>query len=227
MEQLLHRSSDLSDLAYLRILQLVHIQTSTLVDDLKVYELPNMSSKVTLESDHQRALNGAAGAGWSATTTTVSNMLETALEELFVPYIEGQRYLDRESKNLASMYAELLTNFSRYHVCHLQTIAIYFRLTFHPQDKAQKGKASSYLDRVVNQLSAAAATTSAGGVQSTSAQAANALLRFGGLDRTQDKPDEMVREEDGLLSIDIAERMLKWHAEAVGRCVELTPANDV
>jgi exocyst complex component 5 len=118
MEQLLHRGEDVSDLAYLRVLQLVHIQTSALVEDLKIYELPAVSTKATFESEVQRTLNGAANM-FTATPATVSNMLETAMEELFVPYIEGQRYVDRESKNLAAMYAELLTNFSRYHVCAL------------------------------------------------------------------------------------------------------------
>lgn len=73
-------------------------------------------------------------------------------------------------------------------------------------------------DRMVNQLSAAAATTSTGGASTTSAQAAAALMRFGGIttDRGQDKSgEELVREEDGLLSVDVAETMLKWHAEAI------------
>jgi hypothetical protein len=83
-------------------------------------------------------------------------------------------------------------------------------------------------DRVVNQLSAAAATSTSGN-STTSAQAAAALMRFGGINTgNQDKSnEEPIREEDGLLSIDIAENMLKWHAEAIGRCVELSLANDV
>jgi hypothetical protein len=81
---------------------------------------------------------------------------------------------------------------------------------------------------MVNQLSAAAATTSTGGASSTSAQAAAALMRFGGIntERAQDT-DDPLREEDGQMSIEIAEKILKWHAEATGRCVELTPTNDV
>jgi hypothetical protein len=85
-------------------------------------------------------------------------------------------------------------------------------------------------DRVVNQLSAAAATTSTSGASTTSAQAAAALMRFGGIGtvRDQDKSgEEPIREEDGMLNIDTAEKMLKWHAEAVGRCVELSSSNDV
>jgi hypothetical protein len=82
-------------------------------------------------------------------------------------------------------------------------------------------------DMMVNQLSAAAATTSTGGASSTSAQAAAVLMRFGGINTNQKQDEEPVREEDGLLSVDIAETMLKWHAEAIGRCVELSPATDV
>jgi hypothetical protein len=56
-------------------------------------------------------------------------------------------------------------------------------------------------------------------------------MRFGGItaaDRFQDKlPDEQVSEEDGLLAVSVAETMLKWHAEAIGRCAELSPPNDV
>lgn len=56
-------------------------------------------------------------------------------------------------------------------------------------------------------------------------------MRFGGMAPSERKSDQLtedpVREEDGLLSVDVAENILKWHAEAIGRCVELTPSNDV
>jgi hypothetical protein len=83
-------------------------------------------------------------------------------------------------------------------------------------------------DRMVNQISAATTTTTAGG-GTTSAQAAAALMRFGVInsDRTERLSEEPIREEDGVLSVDVAEKMLKWHAEAIGRCVELSPPNDV
>lgn len=34
-------------------------------------------------------------------------------------------------------------------------------------------------------------------------------------------------EEEGKLNLDMAEKMLKWHAEAVGRCVELSVPSDL
>ena len=43
-------------------------------------------------------------------------MLETAMEELFMPYTEGQKYIDRESKSLTELYANLLINFTQFHV---------------------------------------------------------------------------------------------------------------
>jgi hypothetical protein len=101
--------------------------------------------------------------------------------------------------------------------------------TIFVQEKTHKGK-SSVFDRIVNQLSATAATTSPGGASTTSAQAAAALMRFGGIatDRNQDKSgEESLREEDGQLNVQTAETMLKWHAEATGRCVELSSSTDV
>ena len=51
-----------------------------------------------------------------------------------------------------------------------------------------------------------------------------------GADASGSKLDEEVKsptEEDGKLSVDLAETILKWHAEAVGRCVELSVSGDM
>ncbi|KAH8830390.1 exocyst complex component Sec10-domain-containing protein [Flagelloscypha sp. PMI_526] len=209
MEALVHKGTAISDLAYLRVLQLVHSQASSLVEDLKAYELPSMAPRTTLEMNEFRTSSSGSG------HTAMSTMLETAMEELFVPYTEGQRYLERESRSLTTLYATLLADFTRYHA------------------RSQKGKASIF-DRVVNQLStaaenqlrAAAATQADDGATSRSAQAAGLLMKFGGLGAEKDK-EEPLREEDGFLHLEVAEKMLKWHAEAIGRCVELSSTNDV
>ena len=113
---LLHHGAALSDLAYLRILQLVHLQLSVLVEDLKVYELPHASPRTPLEAtEFRRTLTGSAGVT-PMNVNAVSAMLETAMEELFVPYTEGQRYLERECKSVTSLYTIVLTDFTRYHV---------------------------------------------------------------------------------------------------------------
>ncbi|KAG2013827.1 exocyst complex component protein [Coprinopsis cinerea AmutBmut pab1-1] len=205
MEQLLHRGADISDLGYLRILQLVHIQASALVEDLKAHEIPTTVSRTPYEAaEFRRSITGAAPAPLSlGTPAAISTMLETAMEELFVPYTEGHRYLERENKSLVTLYTGLLAAFTRFH-------------------KSQKGK-SSMFDRMVNQIS------STSGSSGTSSQAAAALTRFGLINSapTSQQNEEPVKEEDGVLSVDVAERMLKWHAEAIGRCVELSPASDV
>lgn len=96
---------------------MVHQQTTQLVEDLKGFELPAIIPRSPVDkTDFTRQLASTAS-GSAATAATVSTMLETAMEELFVPYTEGQRYLERESKSLSELYASFLTNFTRYHVC--------------------------------------------------------------------------------------------------------------
>ena len=41
------------------------------------------------------------------------------------------------------------------------------------------------------------------------------------------EPEIQVDPNDGLLKLEVAERMLRWHAEAVGRMVELSTPSDV
>ena len=51
-----------------------------------------------------------------------------------------------------------------------------------------------------------------------------------GADANGSKLDEEVKsptEEDGRLNVDLAETILKWHAEAIGRCVELSVGGEV
>lgn len=225
MEQLLVRAGNISDLAFLRVLQLVHIQTSLLVEDLKQYESPSLMSRSSLNSSElSRSLSGSVASGTS-TTTSISAMLETAMEELFVPYTEGQRYLERESKCLGELYSNFLMVFTRYHVRAHNSLSSFIgtdEITIFFQERVNKVK-SSMFDRMMGQLN----STSTSG---TSSAAAAALMRFGGYsaEKKEDKvTEEPLREEDGILSVDVAETMLKWHAEAIGRCVELSPSSDV
>lgn len=133
LELLVNRGTSLSDLAFLRILQVVHQQTAHLVEDLRNFELPAVIPRSPVDkTDFPRQLSAAAAgsAATAATAVTVTAMLETAMEELFVPYTEGQRYLERESKSLSELYASFLTNFTRYHVCSYfsscRTVDLYY-----------------------------------------------------------------------------------------------------
>lgn len=54
-------------------------------------------------------------------------------------------------------------------------------------------------------------------------------MKFSGISGTptESEGEDPVKEEDGVLSVEVAERMLKWHAEAIGRCVEMGPTSEV
>ncbi|GAA5996984.1 exocyst subunit SEC10 [Rhodotorula paludigena] len=176
---------------------------------------------------------GAASAGAAA----VSQMLDGSMEELFVPYMEGARYLEKEGKSLTELYAARLIRFTNWH---------------RAMNKAKPH--NTIFDRVVNQLSSAAHQAAHPGAPNSSSSASSApavpdqadasrldrLMKFSGLSNIVDKgssskggdgdhirPELMYEDGDGELSIETAEKMLEWHAEAVGRMVELSPASDV
>ncbi|EAL20998.1 hypothetical protein CNBD5990 [Cryptococcus deneoformans B-3501A] len=256
LEGLVQRASSISTLAILRILHLTHSICSSLVEDLKTYD----STLTTPPASSSRA-PAPAGSGGS-----FSAFLDRALEEMYVPWLEGTRYLECESKNLVELYAGLLSRFTRYHETVLQA------------------KPNSLLNKVVHQLasSSSAATTS-----STAQTAAAAISKYANLFTSStnnpktgtatpvlppsfQKPglagqmrgangadtatwgtgtstpvirsvagqelkgdlvnkglEDKVWSTDGILAPTMAERMLKWHAEAVGRAVELSNSGDV
>ncbi|EJU06294.1 exocyst complex protein [Dacryopinax primogenitus] len=215
VEMLLEQASNLSSLAFLRMLHLCHAQISRLVDDLKGYDFSSPTSILG------KASLGAIPSG----PGNLSGVLETAMEELFIPYTEGTRWLDRECKSLAELYAGFLLRFSRYHAQAHQTT-----------------KTDGLMNRFMSQISTSTSNVTsnmANAVQgnATTAQAAAAFMKVTGLgtaggsqlDKRQSDVvvEEPLRELDGKLTIGAAETMLKWHAEAVGRCVELSPSGDV
>lgn len=54
--------------------------------------------------------------------TQVSQMLDQSIEELFVPYMEGTRYLEKEGKSLTELYAGRLIRFTNWHVSRLASL---------------------------------------------------------------------------------------------------------
>jgi exocyst complex component 5 len=143
MEQLLNRATAISELAYLRVLQLVHIQTCLLIDDLKGHELPSTTPKPS-DIESRRAMAGTSVSS-QGTSAAVSSMLEAAMEELFVPYTEGQRYLERESRNLVALYSRLLANFTRFHVSAFWSVisGCVPEIRAFPRRKPRRGKVLS------------------------------------------------------------------------------------
>ena len=76
------------------------------MEDLKAYD-------AQLSTGLAGPSKGAAAGG------PLAAMLDQSLEEIFIPWLEGSRYLESESKNLVELYAGLLSRFTRYHVSFL------------------------------------------------------------------------------------------------------------
>ncbi|KAM0792876.1 hypothetical protein ACM66B_002639 [Microbotryomycetes sp. NB124-2] len=243
IETLIQTASSSSSLAYLRILHVARSSTTALVEDLKGHEFFRNASALASSSNSITSPVGAAfsssmtdpnapanqSAGLATTSggvTAVSTMLDQVIEELFVPYMEGTRYLDRESKSLTELYAGKLLRFTNWH-----------------RAKNQAKSSNTIFDRVVNQVSSAVHQGHKDAPHSSSTSATDhqhdpsrldRLLKLSGLSNiAKDKhgdefrPELMFEEGDGELDLEVAEKMLKWHAEAVGRMVELSSAGDV
>ncbi|KAG8920301.1 Exocyst complex component 5 [Tulasnella sp. 417] len=245
IEMLLEKATAISTLAFLRLLQLAHIQISALVEDLRPYDLSAVmsasSSRAAVEGSSLDVLETRDARGMGV-ALPFGTMLESAMEELFVHYIEGTKYLEREGKSLGELYSEDLTRFTKVHLMM--------------RTKASSG---GFLDRIANQLSSGTGTSLSAAAASSSASSAFAKLMASsmklsaypgstasptspvppspagvtvetaktGASATAGGQSESVNEADGVLSLETAERMLKWHAEAIGRCVEMSPSADL
>ncbi|BEI80543.1 hypothetical protein CcaverHIS002_0110720 [Cutaneotrichosporon cavernicola] len=235
IETLVNRASGITTLAFLRVLHLTHAMCVSLVEDLKGYD-------------------GVLGVGpaklTDAGTGPLAAMLEQALDEIYVPWLEGSRYLDSErARTSSSCTGGLLSRFTRYH------------------ETVLKAKPNSLLDRVVGQVPTVQATaaiskyanlftntitssaTSAFSSDKTKAPGPEkparsgshrsvqglqglatprpSLSRHDSLRSSTESPVERVDPADGVLAVPMAERMLRWHAEAIGRVVELSPSAEV
>ncbi|MCO5590018.1 hypothetical protein L7F22_043987 [Adiantum nelumboides] len=270
-------------LAFLRTLQMARSMSLNLVNDLKVYDFRGAGIITTSKNDtlgpDGRLVNGdgsmlgsganaginGSGAGGgaggaSAGGSSLGIILDQAVEELFVPYMDGLKYLERESRSLTELYATFLLHFSNYHRTIHQTKTttnLFDRVrtqittsgtssnssapsagsagatsTSHTTGTSGGafgfGKLSNLVDR---------ARVAAGGTASNSSLApSEASTLVEGRTSNDDSLTTMngsagglsnIEQQDGALSLEVAERMLRWHAEAIGRCVDLSSSSDM
>lgn len=85
------------------------------MEDLKGYDAI-LSAPQSASGPSKGPVGGMAGS-----TGPLTTLLDHAMEEIFVPWLEGTRYLDSESKNLVELYGGLLSRFARYHVGSRET----------------------------------------------------------------------------------------------------------
>lgn len=272
--------STTSHLAFLRALHMARSSALSLVNDLKMYDyrgagiigpsnsasgsgsnaVTNGDSSV---SDSLTLLgnDGAAAAAHlaGASVSPLATMLDQSLDELFVPYMEGIRYIDRESRSLSDLYAGLLSKYIAFH----RTAAVV---------KKDKGSGNTIFDRMRNQISAAsdassstsslgtgtAASHASTAASSTTSTSKTSFFKLSNLaDRVRGTNtnhsvgssnagstsaessadghhapgshhhEDDFDDSDGDLSLEVAEKMLRWHAESIGRCVDLSSPTEV
>jgi len=172
LEMLLEKAKSVSSLAFLRSLHASRSYISGLVEDLKTHGL----------TEHPEPCSAQ-----------IAQTLDQQLEELFVPYLVGNSYIDREKMSLEEMYNSLLTKFTVYH-------------------ERRKKKDTGFITAIARKLESSDLTP-------TQKQM---MLRVAGLqDNSSNRNDIEVSEEDGILNVAYAKRMIIWLAESVRRTLEM------
>lgn len=191
LEMVLEKADTISSLAFLRSLHASRSYINNLVEDLKAHGL----------TEHPDAC--------SAQTTLV---LDQQIEELFVPYLVGSSYIERERKSLEELYSSLLFKFTTYH-SRRKKVPTGFMASLAQQGTHLLATAKdAYIDRLDSS-------------DLTPTQKAM-MLRVAGIKANDNKNEIEVVEEDGVLSVPNAKRMLKWLAEGVRRTLELGSGSD-
>ncbi|QSL64679.1 hypothetical protein MERGE_001981 [Pneumocystis wakefieldiae] len=196
LEEIIKYAELNSTLAYLRVLQVTHSSLTDLVEDLKSFE------QTSLSSDLSNEYSGLA-----------SYTLEQCLNDLFIPYLEGSRYIEKERKSLNELYSSFLYNFNLYHT----------------QRKSLKN--STMLDRVVSRFQAATISSQS---TLTLVRDNDGNYRKSAIYRDRKEKSELskldefeITENDGKCTLNCINKFLKWNAEAVGRVVELFPQSEL
>lgn len=209
---MLSRSQKYSHLAYLRTLASTHAETKRLIENLKFY------------CDKEVSLKDAADVNGLVTSASPDETLDRCMDDLFVPYTEGDRYLRKEVESLSELFGNIVSEF----------------LSAMQRRKMTSTRNQSVLTRTLNQISS---TSTAAGILSPSVSSPSALNELAHQTNASTNPFEKKQpqaqhqqqpsrgvdantvtvDDSGftLLSPDAIMRILHIHAEAVIRCVEL------
>ncbi|KAF9357950.1 Exocyst complex component 5 [Mortierella sp. NVP85] len=189
IENLLERAQAKSTLAYLRTLASIHEQTILLVEDLKKCE-------DTLKTGSNASVEGS---NISATTQPLAQTLDRCLDDLFVPYLEGERYLEKELQSLCEIYDSMLAKFTAYQL-----------------QRRGGNKFRAIITRKLNQM-----IDSSNNRQSL--PPVPVQENFATVKNPEKYQTMQVSDDDGNLSVDQVTKLLKIHAESVVRSVGLLP----
>ncbi|UKZ73126.1 hypothetical protein TrVFT333_000767 [Trichoderma virens FT-333] len=187
LEKVLDKAESVSTLAFLRSLHSSRSYIGSLVEDLKMHGL----------TEHPEPCSAQ-----------IAQALDQQLDELFVPFLVGSVYIDREKKSLEELYGSLLFKFSIFHSRRKKAPSSGFMASLAQQGTQMIQSAKdAFLERL--ESSELSPTQKA------------MMLRVAGLQDRGDNNEIEVADEDGILGVANAKRMLKWLAESVQRVLEL------
>lgn len=235
---------DTAGLAFLRMLHVTRSATLLLVADLKkvdlrsagitvssapyssssldgLFALPSGEADALLGSDAYSSEQLAAAGG-----SVLGAMLDQSVEEMFFSYLEQVRYMDRECRVLSGLYAQALHRFFTWHEHMLKASRANATIFSRVREQFTGGTGSFGSSVAFSTLSDSAGYGAAPQVSSFK----RLVDRARGIRAPEEEAPLPVGndpDERGELSLALAERLLCWHAEALGRCVDLCAASDV
>lgn len=209
---LLLRSERYSELAYLRTLASTHAETKRLIENLKFY------------CDKEVPLRDAADINGLPTSASPDETLDRCMDDLFVTYTEGGRYLKKEQESLRKLFGNIVSEFLN---AMVKSFFLYHLLTLYEQQqrKITSVRNQSVLTRTLNQIS-----SNSSGIMSPSTPSPliNDSVQYSLSGRDKESSNVVVVDENGfcLLAPDAVLSILNIHAEAIMRCVELEDAQE-
>lgn len=189
LEKVLDKADTVSSLAFLRSLHSSRSYISSLIEDLKTHGL----------TEHPEPCSGQ-----------IATTLDQQVDELFVPYLVGNLYIEREKKSIEEMYSSLLFKFTMYHSRKKKAPTGFMATLAQQGTQLMASAKDAYLERLESS-------------ELTPTQKAT-MLRVAGIAEKDNKNEIELSEDDGTLSVANAKRMLKWLAESVQRTLELGSA---
>lgn len=189
LEAVLDKANSISSLAFLRTLHASRNCINSLVEDAKSHGL----------TEHPEPCSAQ-----------ISQTLDQQMEELFVPYLVGNSYIDREKKSLDELYNSLLFKFTLYHSRRKKAPTGFMASLAQQGTQLLASAKDAYMERLDSS-------------DLTPTQKAM-MLRIAGLKDDNSKNEIEVSDEDGVLSVANARRMITWLAESVRRALELGSA---
>ncbi|KAK8048830.1 hypothetical protein PG994_010560 [Apiospora phragmitis] len=192
LEMVLEKADTISSLAFLRSLHSSRNYISALVEDLKAHGL----------TEHPEPCSAQ-----------ISQTLDQQMEELFVPYIVGNSYIEQEKKSLEEMNNSLLFKYNIYHSRRKKAPTGFMASLAQQGSQLMASAKDAYLERLDSS-------------DLTQTQK-EMMLRVAGVQETdKNKNDIEVSDQDGVLSTANAKRMMTWLAESVRRTLELGSPSD-